>query len=100
MRSIVPVGAYNSSYKNVEDECEDESDLADAMAAVNWALSNNAEDFPIVTGFKSLRLVKTEQVRKLPPLRVAFRINPDSDVVELKWIEFVDGEKFNGPPMM
>ena len=98
MRRIVPVGAYSSAYKAVFADCEDKCDLEDALVGVWWALSNNAEDFPIVTGYKSLRIAKTDRVRTLAPLRVIFRIN--GDAVELKWIECVDDVEFRGPPLM
>lgn len=98
MRRLVPVGAYNTSYSVVRSKCEDAKALDDALAAISWALCNNAEDYPLVRGYKSLRVAKTDPIRRLPPLRVVFTIN--GDAVNLKWIEFVDEAEFRGPPLM
>lgn len=98
MRRLIPVGAYNTSYQEVREKCQDEEELENALVAIWWALSQNAEDFPIVRGYKSLRIAKTDPIRKVPALRVVFTIC--DDVVHLKWIEFADSDEFRGPPLM
>jgi len=98
MRKIVPVGAYGTSYQEVLAKCADKKDLEAALTGIWWALSNNAEDFPLVSGYKSLRIAKTDPVRSLPALRVVFTTN--GDTVQLRWIEFVDEVEFRGPPLL
>jgi uncharacterized pyridoxamine 5'-phosphate oxidase family protein len=62
-------------------------------------LRNNAEDFPLVPGKKTLRLVKTDAVRSIPALRTVFRID-ENDQVCLYYIEVAKGDGFEGPPLM
>lgn len=61
-----------------------------ALDAVYWILSIRPEDYPVLPGLKSTRLVTTDRFETLeaatPRLRVYFRILYE-DEVELLWIE-------------
>ena len=62
-----------------------------ALSALTWAISNNAEDYPVVTGLAPLRAAKTNAISwlKLGPILVIFRIK-DAERVDLLWIEEID----------
>ncbi len=61
-----------------------------ALYAVKWVLSVNAEVYPVLPGRRSLRLVTTDPFTtpegRVPRLRMYFKII-DDDLVELVWIE-------------
>lgn len=98
MRQVVAVGAYNSSLGELRKTYNLPDELTTALAAIFWALSNNADDFPVAPGYKSLRQIKTAPVGQLPPLRAVFTII-DDQTVNLKWIEVADTPEFRGPPL-
>ncbi len=95
MRTLVPLSLYNSLSSQVANRRE----LDDALAAVYWALRNKAEDYPIMRGYRTLRMAKTDAVRDIPALYVIFSIK-NENVVELRYIEVAVGDEFRGPPMM
>jgi hypothetical protein len=95
MRAIVA----DSIYASLADKIANRKELDDSLVAVYWALKNNAEDFPVMRGFQTLRMVKTDPVRNIPALHVIFRINA-KDEVQLRYIEISDSDEFQGPPMM
>lgn len=98
MRTIVSAGAYKSAYNEILGKCQEPKDLKKAMSILFWALTNNADDYPLVTGFNTLRVAKTNQVGGLAPLRMIFKIKGQE--VHLTWLEFVDSEEFRGPPIL
>lgn len=64
--------------------------LDDVLRGVMWALSTNPAAFPIVPGFRDVRVVKTDPIAfgpsaMLPRLRIWFRI--DGRQVRLEYIE-------------
>jgi hypothetical protein len=94
MRNIVPMGVYTNAAAKISEQHK----IDDALAAIWWALSNNAEDFPIIPGFKTLRMAKTDAIRNIPALHVVFKIIDGE--VHLKWIEIADSDEFRGPPVL
>jgi len=95
MREIVPFEIY----KSLASQIANPHDLDDALAGVMWALRNKADDFPIMRGFKTLRMVKTDAIRNIPALHIIFSIN-DQDQVLLRYIEVAKRDEFEGPPLM
>ena len=65
--------------------------LDEVLRAILWAVSTNAEAFPIVEGFKDIRIVKTSAIEfgpsMMPGLRVWFRIAENNQQVYLEHIE-------------
>lgn len=63
--------------------------LDDVLRGVMWALSTNPAAFPIVPGFRDVRVVKTDPIAfgpsMQPRLRIWFRI--DGRQVRLEYIE-------------
>ncbi len=94
MRSIVPSELYTSEAKKFAEKRE----LDDAFVALFWALQNNAEDFPVIPGYKTLRMAKTDAVRNIPALHLIFKIL--GDAVRLEYIETAETDGFRGPPLM
>jgi hypothetical protein len=64
--------------------------LDDALTGVEWALATNPEVYEIVRGTRFARLLKTEPLGGLPPLRVWFRIDEDGHHVHLDYIEAIE----------
>ena len=95
MREIVPFEIY----KSLSCQIADPRELDDALIGVMWALRHNAEDFPLMPGYKTLRMVKTDAVRNIPALHVIFKINPQ-DQVQLRYIEIAKTDEFQGPPIL
>jgi hypothetical protein len=54
-----------------------------------WAISKNADIYPLVPGFTALRVAKTRGARTIAPLRVYFVI-VDLNQVELKYIQSLE----------
>jgi hypothetical protein len=57
------------------------------LAALEWALWLGADDFPIVDGFRRLRVARISGFGVAPPIRAFFEI--DGVIVTIKWIETV-----------
>lgn len=95
MRNLI----LTTTYKNAADRIGKQSELENVLSGVYWALRNNAEDFPLIPGYKTLRMVKTDAVRDIPSLRVVFKIRSETEV-KVEWIEIADTEEFQGPPLM
>ena len=95
MRTLVP----SSIYKRLSSEIASRRELTDALAAVYWALRNKADDYPVMPGYSTLRMAKTDAVRNIPALYIIFRINCN-DEVDLKYIEVASDNGFQGPPLM
>jgi len=66
--------------------------LDNALTGVEWALSTNPEVYDIVRGTVSTRILKTDALGGLPPLRVWFRIDEDGHHVHLDYIEAIEQE--------
>lgn len=64
--------------------------LDEALTGVEWALSTNPEVYDVVKGTVSTRLLKTDALGGLPPLRIWFRINEDGNRVHLDYIEAIE----------
>jgi hypothetical protein len=65
--------------------------LDDALSGSVWAISNLAEEFPIVPGTTALRVVKTEKLKVrggMVQLRIWFTILNENQV-ELLFVEVV-----------
>ncbi len=95
MRTIVPSSLYTSLACKIAESGE----LDDAISALFWALRNNAEDYPVMRGYKTLRRAKTEATRNIPALHLIFKID-DKDQVVLKYIEIATSDEFQGPPIL
>ena len=95
MRTLNPFTVY----LNAVDPIAQQHDLTEVLAGVYWALKNNAEDFPVIPGYKTLRMVKTDSVRGIPALRIIFRIVDDKEVA-LHWIEVASTDEYQGPPIL
>ncbi len=65
--------------------------LNEVLRSVEWALSTNAEAYPVVEGFKDIRTMKTDPIEfgltMMPRLRLWFRISSDDQQVCLEHIE-------------
>lgn len=66
--------------------------LDDALTGIEWALSTNPEVYDVVKGTVNTRLLKTDALGGLPPLRVWFRIDEDGHHVHLDYIEAIEQE--------
>ena len=66
--------------------------LDEALTGVEWALGANPEVDDIVKGTRDTRLLKTDALGGLPPLRVWFRVDEDGQHVHLEYIEAVEQE--------
>jgi hypothetical protein len=95
MRTLNPFTVYLNAVAPIAQQ----HDLTEVLAGVYWALKNNAEDFPVIPGYKTLRMVKTDPVRGIPPLRIIFRIVDDEEV-SLNWIEVANSDEYQGPPIL
>jgi hypothetical protein len=96
MRTIVTCSLYD----RLASEIANTDELKDSVSALMWGLQNNAEDFPIIPGYKTLRMAKTDAVRGIPALRLVFKIGEEDDQVHLKWIEVARTDEFEGPPIL
>jgi len=68
------------------------------LSGVTWAISECAEDFDLVPGWQTLRIVKFDVVQDMPPMRLYFRIKDENEVI-LYWIETTDADpEFLGDP--
>ena len=65
--------------------------LDEALAPVQLILTENAEVFPLVRGYRRIRLAKTRAVGDVPALNVWFMIE-DPDSVLLLYVEPVPSE--------
>ena len=76
---------------------EETRHVDEALEALTWALTNNAEQYPIIpgTGFIALRLARTKRYRRgsfvVPALKVWFSIL-DDDTVLLRMITIDEAE--------
>ncbi len=62
--------------------------LDERLAAVEWALWLDAEDFPLIHGFQRLRVARVNGFGVEPTLRIFFEV--DNGTVTVKWIEPID----------
>jgi hypothetical protein len=60
--------------------------LDSVLCGVLWSIWCNAESWPLVPGFRGIRLAKTDGYGSTARLRVWFRIL-DDDEAELLWVE-------------
>ena len=74
------------SYGKMAAALGDARRLDEVLRGVTWSLSENAEAWPIVRGFRTIRLAKTDGYGDTPRLRIWFRILNDNEV-ELLGIE-------------
>lgn len=73
-----------------------EAQVQMALASIWWGLTNNAEDFDLVPGFKTLRQAQTLALNGVPALWVVFRIQGEE--VNLKFVQVVvEGQGFRAP---
>ena len=66
--------------------------LDNALTGVEWALSTHPEVYDVIRGTLESRLLKTDALGGLPPLRVWFRIDEDGQHVHLEYIEVIEQE--------
>lgn len=64
--------------------------LDDALTGVEWALATNPEVYEVVKGTVRTRLLKTDALGGLPPMRVWFHIDEDGQHVHLEYIEVIE----------
>ena len=64
--------------------------LDDALVGVEWAVATNPEVYDVVKGTTDTRVLKTDALGGLPPLRIWFRIDAQGQRVHLLYIEAVD----------
>lgn len=57
------------------------------MAVLEWALWLNAEDFPVIDGFRTIRVTRLPGHDKEPTLRVFFDV--ENGAVTILWIDTV-----------
>lgn len=90
-RLLIESIQYEQQFNSIGNPAE----IDEALLSLTWAIASNPYDFPIVPGFKYIRLAKTDpktwQTRELPTLRIWFKIE-DKDSVLLHWIEVDDTE--------
>ena len=66
--------------------------LDDALVGVEWALATNPEVYDVMRGTAYTRILKTDALGGLPPLRIWFRIDEQGQHVHLLYIEIIDDE--------
>lgn len=70
----------------------DAYDVDAALEGVYWALTTNADIYPVLPGCRTLRVIRTDAFSRTgglsPMLRIYFKII-DETLVELAWIEEV-----------
>lgn len=57
--------------------------LDEVLCGLCWSLSKNPEGWSVVTGFKTIRLAKTDGYGNTPVLSLWFRIISDNEVLLL-----------------
>jgi hypothetical protein len=85
-------------FKSEASKIAEQKEIDGAISAILWALKNNAEDYPVIQGFKTLRMAKTDAIRNVPELHVVFKILGDK--VRLEYIETGETDEFRGPPIL
>jgi hypothetical protein len=89
MRTLVE----NAAYKQLIKQLGGAKKLNSVLDVLTISIAEKPEAFPIVPGFKTIRIAKTDKIPwkpKIKRLKIGFRILNDSDV-ELLWIsEFED----------
>jgi hypothetical protein len=88
-RTLVHEDTYEESLKALGSDLQR---LDDALIGVMWALSTNPEVYDIVKGTVRTRLLKTDPLGGLPPLRVWFHVDEDGNHVHLEYIEAIEQE--------
>lgn len=86
MRTLIESELYSREVARLGDV----ERLDDALTGVTWAISMMPEEFPILKGIGSLRLAKTERLKKgksTVQLRIWFVIR-DTHTVELLGIDW------------
>lgn len=77
--------------------------LNSILQGVEFVLGNllSLSEFSLASGCETIRVLKTEPYRDVPPLIVAFKERGPDEVV-LYWIEVAvgDGDDFSGPPIL
>lgn len=83
---------HESTYTRALEELgHDLQRLDDALVGVEWALATNPEVYDVIRGTADTRIVKTDALGGLPPLRVWFRLDEQGQHVHLLYIEAVEG---------
>jgi hypothetical protein len=94
MRKIVASDVYSHAASDLSEKYP----IEDAVSALLWALKNKAEDYPVIPGYKTLRMAKTDPVRDIPALHLIFKIL--GETVRLEYIEIAETDEFRGPPLL
>lgn len=87
-RTLIESAIYEAGLRRLGQQ----ERLDEALTAIYWALSTNPEVYDVVKGFRDIRLLKTDGLAGLPPLRIWFRIDEDGQHVHLEHIEANEGE--------
>lgn len=88
-RTLIHERTYEYSLSELGSDIER---LDDALTGVEWALSTNPEVYDVVAGTQQTRLLKTDPLGGLPPLRVWFYVDEDGQHVHLLYIEAIEQE--------
>lgn len=83
-RTLIHEPAYAYALKGLASDIRR---LDEVLVGVEWALSTNPEVYDVVKGTVNTRILKTDALGGLPPLRVWFRIDEDGNHVHLEYIE-------------
>ena len=65
----------------------DPKDVDEALESLVWSLTENPKEWPLLPGFKDLRIAKTDATEAMPRLRVFFRVDENGEHVHLLYIE-------------
>ena len=76
----------SQEYTNAFQKIGDAKELDAALAGLTLSISINPADWPIVPGFKDIRLAKTDATKDAPVLSIWFRVL-DMDTIFLLYIE-------------
>ena len=87
-REIADDGQYFDQLRALGDVAR----LDERLRGLHWALWLDAEDFPVVEGFKTLRVARLHGYGAIPTLMVLFNIERTEKVI-LRWIEIVEEEE-------
>ena len=76
----------SAAFTRMLAELGDVKRLDDVLRGVCWSIHINAEDWPVVRGFKRVRIAKSDGYGDTPKLRLWFRVL-NNDEAELHAIE-------------
>lgn len=81
------------SYRKLKELLGDVERLDEVLDGVLWSIATNAEGWPIVPGFDTVRLAKTDGYGDTPQLKVWFQILSDNEASLLGIeLDLPDGE--------